>query len=412
MARSPRSAAPTRDENGSWSFIVDLGPGPDLRAGHEGEWRQRRQARRRGFPTKRAAQEAMEELRVSSRLGGYVPPERLTVREFMAEIRLPSQRSHLAELTYASYERNLRLHVVPNIGGVTLQALDGSQLNRLYARLLESGRKRGGPTPGLSPRTVRYIHTILHAALDEAVKLRRVATNAADQATPPSARKARAPEMKTWTAEELAAFLDGTHGDRYGYVWRFLAMTGCRRGEALGLRWSDLDLRSEPATASIRQQVLPMQRPTGRGREARIVPSTKGGDARVIELDVGTAKLLKSWRRSQGEERLLLGPGYHDLELVFPRPDGEPFHPDVLTKTFDRRLRLARFAHLPVIRMHDLRHTWATLALEAGVDVAVVSKQLGHSSPVVTWNTYQHVRKGMQHNAAERVAATIFREHG
>lgn len=88
--------------------------------------------------------------------------------------------------------------------------------------------------------------------------------------------------------------------------------------------------------------------------------------------------------------------------------DGRPFHPEAFSKTFDRRLRLAAFADLPTIRLHDLRHTWATLALEAGVDIAVVSKRLGHSSPVITWQTYQHVRKGMQSDAAERVANAIF----
>ncbi len=253
---------------------------------------------------------------------------------------------------------------------------------------------------------MRYIHTILHAALDDAVRWRKVPLNAADQATPPSAKSARAPEMRTWSAPELASFVARTQGDRYGYPWSFLATTGCRRGEMLGLRWSDVDL--DAGVASIRQQVIPLPKATGRGREGRIVAGTKGGGDRVIELDRRTVASLGAWRKEQARERLLMGDGYHDHGLVFPRPDGRPFHPEAFSKSFDRRLRQEAFADLPTIQLHDLRHTWATLALEAGVDVAVVSKQLGHASPTITWGVYQHVRKGMRANAAEKIADLIF----
>lgn len=401
MARQ-RAAAPTQDPNGTWSFIVDLGPGLDAK----GKWRDRRQARRRGFPTKKAAQHEMDELRVAARQATFVAPKRQTVKDFLEQDWLPAVRHQLAPSTFDSYERNVRHHIVPGIGGIQLQALDGAALDRFYGHLLAAGRKRGSQGPGLKARTVRYIATIIHSALDDAVRSRRVQVNAADQATPPSAKAARAPEMRTWTGPQLASFLERTSDDRHGYAWAFLATTGCRRGEALGVRWSDLDLDS--GSASIRQQVVPLPKAGGVGREGRIVQGTKGGDARVIELDQRTVTMLKAWRKLQAAERLSLGAGYADHGLVFPRHDGRPQHPEAFSKTFDRRLRQEAFADLPTIRLHDLRHTWATLALEAGVDVAVVSKRLGHSSPVVTWSTYQHVRKHMQTDAAERVAASIF----
>ena len=295
---------------------------------------------------------------------------------------------------------------MPAIGGVQLQALDGAHLNRFYATMLESGRLRGNQSPGLKPRTVRYISTIVHAALRDAVKWRRVPLNAADQASPPSAKSAKAPEMKVWTGAELAAFLARNEGDRFWFPFTFLALTGCRRGECLGLRWADVDLAG--GTVAIRQQVIPLPKASGKGREARIVSGTKGGDARVIELDRRTVAMLRSWRPQQAQERLLMGAGYEDNGLIFARPDGRPHHPEVFSKTFDRKVRTEAFADLPTIRLHDLRHTWATLALKAGVDVTVVSKRLGHSSPVVTWSTYQHVVKGMQTDAAELVADSIF----
>ena len=212
--------------------------------------------------------------------------------------------------------------------------------------------------------------------------------------------------MKVWSGPELASFLERTAGDRYHYPFMFLATTGCRRGEALGLRWRDLDLKA--GTASIRQQVVPLTKASGRGREGRIVDRTKGGDARVIELDSRTIAMLRAWRKQQAQEKLRAGEEYEEHGLVFPRWDGKPFHPEFFSKTFDRRVRQEAFADLPTIRLHDLRHTWATLALKAGVDVKVVSERLGHSSPVITWTIYQHVVKGMQTDAAEKVAAAIF----
>jgi integrase len=393
-----RNSAPRKDpSNGTWWFVADL---PLDRDG------KRRQAKRRGFRTRAEAQRAMDDLRVDARQGTFVKPHRQTVQEYLEDEWLPAVRRQLAASTWESYERNVRHHIVPEIGRIKLQALDGTDLNRLYDKLLTTGRKRGKQSPGLKPRTVRYIATILHKALDDAVKWRRVQLNAADQATPPSAKSAKAPEMKTWTGPQLADFLRLTEGDRYGYPWEFLATTGCRRGEALGLRWRDLDLNV--GSASIRQQVIPLPKPGGVGREGRIVPGTKGGEARVIELDRRTVTKLRAWRKVQAAERLAFGSDYEDHDLVFPRSDGRPFHPEAFSKTFDRRLRQEAFADLPTIRLHDLRHTWATLALEAGVDVAIVSKRLGHSSPVVTWQTYQHVRQGMQTDAAERVANAIF----
>lgn len=253
---------------------------------------------------------------------------------------------------------------------------------------------------------MRYVHTIIHAALDDAVKWRRIPVNAADLATPPSARLAKAPEMKVWSAAELSTFLYLNDGDRYQPPWLFLATTGCRRGEMLGLRWRDVDL--DAGLASIRQQVIPLTKASGKGREGRVVARTKNGDSRVIELDRRTVTMLRSWKSRQSEEKLLLGVAYDDHGLVFARADGLPFHPEAFSKTFDRRVRQPRFEKLPVIRMHDLHHTWATLALIAGIDVKVVSERLGHSSAVITWSIYQHVVKGMQGDAAGRVSDLIF----
>jgi integrase len=230
--------------------------------------------------------------------------------------------------------------------------------------------------------------------------------NAASHADPPSKSESKPPELKAWTALELRQFLKLTKDDRYHWPWLFLATTGCRRGEALGLRWSDVDL--DRKVLAIRQECIPLSKPAGPGREGRIIPRTKKDKPRVIDLDKRTIAALRKWPDLQAAERQLAGPGYDDQDLVFSKPAGRCYHPEAFSKTFDRRLRQPGFAELLTIRLHDLRHTWATLALIANVNVKLVSDRLGHSSTNVTWNTYQHVVKGMQADAAERVADLIF----
>jgi integrase len=393
-----RSSAPRKDpRSGTWWFVVDLPSGPNGK---------RCQAKRRGFRTKAEAQAALDELRISARQGTYVAPARQIFGDFLTQEWLPAVRRQLAESTWESYQRNVRHHILPTLGHLQLQALDGGVLNRLYSDLLERGRKHGRQSPGLRPRTVRYVHTIIHAALDDAVRWRRVPLNAADQATPPSAKAAKSPEMRVWTGEQLAEFLALNRDDRYYWPWLFLATTGCRRGEALGLRWQDVDFGR--SLAAIRQELIPLTKPSGRGREGRLLPRTKSDGPRVIELDSRTVAALRSWKARQAKERLLLGDSYREFGLVFCRADGRPYHPEAFSKAFARRLSQEAFAKLPTIRLHDLRHTWATLALVAGVDVKIVSERLGHASPLITWQTYQHVIKGMQSDAAERVADLIF----
>ena len=136
------------------------------------------------------------------------------------------------------------------------------------------------------------------------------------------------------------------------------------------------DMNFDCSLASICQEVIPLTKAAGIGREGVIVKRTKAGKPRVVELDVATVSALRLWKARQAEERLAMGAGYADLDLVFARPDGRPYHPEAFPKTFVRRLRQAKFSELPRIRVHDLRHTWATLALVAGVDVKVTARPL------------------------------------
>ena len=226
-------SVPRRDaSNGTWWFVVDLP------AGGDGE---RSPSKRRGFRTKAQAEAALDELRVGVRRGTYVAPGRQTFGQFLVDDWLPAIRSTIQPSTFESYSRNIRLHVVPALGGVPLQQIDAGMLNRFYADLLDHGRKNGQPG-GLSARTVRYIHSIVGRALREATAWDRLVRNVAPSAQPPGTAQARSPEMKVWDAPTLTRFLDLVHEDRHQPAWLFLATTGCRRGEALGVRWNDVDL--------------------------------------------------------------------------------------------------------------------------------------------------------------------------
>lgn len=358
----------------SWDVVVDTG---------RDESGRRRQKWHSGFRTKREASEALTEILGQLSTGQYVAPSKLTVRLFLEDEWLPAIRGSLRPLTFESYAGNVRNHIVPRLGSLPLQQLTPSMLNSMYSEL--------GST--LSPRTIRYIHAIMRRAFADAVKWNRLARNPVDAADPPSPRSIGAGRTTTWSGTELGTFLERVRDDRLAACWRFLAMTGCRRGEALGLRWRDLDL--DAGRATIVQTVV----------GSRVISETKTDRGRrTIALDDTTIAVLRGHRRAQDAERLLMGTAYEDHDLAFCREDGTPIWPRSLTRAFAGSVNTA---NLPQIRLHDLRHTHATLALQAGVHPKVVQERLGHATISITLDVYSHAIPAMQEDAANRVADLV-----
>ncbi len=284
-------------------------------------------------------------------------------------------------------------HVLPTLGGRSIRDIGPSQLNALYAELLASGR-RNGPG-GLSAKTVRYIHTIVHKALADALNAGLVATNAAERSKPPRPRARATTELRFWTPAQLRSFLDLVAGHRLEAAWHLSAMTGMRRGEVLGLRWADVDF--DAARIHVRQALVSVA-------YELVVSTPKNHRARVIDLDPGTVDQLRDHRTRQLGDQAEWGSDYEDNDLVFCKENGEPLHPQTYTQAFER---LVTKTDLPKIRLHDLRHTHATIALRAGVPPKVISERLGHESPAFTLKQYAHVMPGMQAEAASLIAGLI-----
>lgn len=377
----PVSGGHVRRRGKSWSYVLDAGPDPASG--------RRRQVWKGGFPTKREAQRALREALSRVDHGTFVVHQRVTLADYLDQW-LETTRPTIRATTHAGYQRNVD-KVKQGLGHVRLGDIRPVMIERLYADLATSGG-RGGRR--LSAKSVVNVHLCLRKALEDAERLGMLATNPVRRVRPP---RWQSPEMRVWTADQTQTFLDVSRAHRLHAAFVLLATTGMRRGEVVGLRWDDVDL--DGARLRVRHSVT-----TARNQVVLDAPKTRRS-RRSIALDDDTVAALQAHRRRQLEERLVAGELWQDQRLVFPSELGALLHPDVVSRAFDS---LVRRVELPRIRLHDLRHGWASLALEAGVHPKVVSERLGHSTVGITLDTYSHVVQGLDAEAAATVASKLF----
>jgi integrase len=345
----------------------------------------RRQRSKGGIRTRKDAERYLREQLVSLDAGTYMAPHKLTVATYLAEHWLPAMHARgLRPSTLARYESHVRCAIGPSLGGLPLQAVMPTHLNSLYGDLRAAGR---------APKTIRNVHGVLSKALADAERWGLVSRNAARLADVPAVAR---PKLRVWSPQQTWAFLRAVASDRLFAAWLLAATTGMRRGELLGLRWTDVDLdvgvlRVAQARVRAGNQVVAGEPKTARGR-------------RTIALDPATMAALRQHRKRQAEERLLAGPRYADSGLVFTMPDGSPIHPNRFGLWFRRRTRTAG---LPAIRLHDMRHSYATAGLAAGIPPKVMSERLGHATVAFTLDTYTSALPAMDKSAADVVAALI-----
>jgi integrase len=324
----------------------------------------------------------------------FTPPTKITVKQFLLSEWLPTAKGSLRPTTYASYAMLTREHIIPSLGFVQVQKLTPGAINALYAHLSEHGRVHGGGP--LSASSVRRVHAVLHKACHDAVRWGRLSVNPVDGADPPKQSAEHHDRLPVWTAEQLAAFLAAVADDRLYALWRLLAMTGMRRGEALGLGWEDLDMESGSVT--IRRAWIPVE-----GVVQFSEPKSRSS-RRTIALDPATLEVLKTHAARQADEQTGWQEGAAAADLVFTRPDGRPLVPWTVSKAFRDH---GRAALLPRIPLHGLRHTYATLALASGVNPRIVSARLGHATVALTLDVYSHVLPQADREAAEKIAALL-----
>lgn len=368
----------------SWYYQVDLPPDPATG--------RRRQRLKGGFRTKRLAEGALATLLSDAQRGTVLGQPREGVGEWL-EDWLKDAAPSLHPSTVELYGTAIRSWIVPRIGALKLAQVTPQVLQQLYSELGVSGRQDGNG--GLGARSVRLVHQILHLALGKAVEWRLLAVNPADArlGLPRMASK----QMQTWSAEEARAFLLATTDDQLGPLWLLLLATGLRRGEALGLRWEDVDLQA--GRLSVVQTVVVV------GNAAQFSEPKTAAGRRVVHLQPEVAAVLRRHRLRQREQRVLVGSAWQETGLVFTTGLGGVLHPRNVVRAFDQAVT---GAGLRRIRIHDLRHTAASLALREGVHPKLVQEMLGHANVAITLNTYSHTSEEMHQLAAERIGVALF----
>ena len=280
--------------------------------------------------------------------------------------------------TYRGYIDN---HIKPNIGNIPLEKLTTMELQKLYRKLLTSGRvervEAKEQPKGLSAKTVRNINQVISSAMDLAVAQKIILENPTNACSLP---RVEHKEMQTISAEQLQAFLEEAKRSGVYEMYYIELSTGLRRGELLGLKWEDIDMKQ--GIIRVRRQI---SRIDGKIVEA---PLKTKNSYRTVTISPQAVEVLKAQKEKT------------DDEYVFPSPNGGPISPDSVNNMLHRVLDRAG---IPRVRFHDMRHTFATLALQNGVDIKTVSGMLGHFSAGFTLDTYAHVTTAAQKEAAAAI---------
>jgi integrase len=368
-----------------------------------------------GFDTEREAWKACRDAMRDADRGRVVKPSIRTVAQFLTEW-LAAVEPALDATTWRSWSDYARTYVIPHIGAERLQRLDEPQLLRLYAKLLTEGRvKRDNDSvmyaywsernAAGNPPTPRQLseacNTTIHAARTAVRRYRAgiVPRPVSPGLAPKTVRNVKPPRRPrtrrtVWKPEEIRTFLASIRDDRFAALFLLELTTGIRRGQVCGLKWCDVDLDAGRITVHDNRVVV-----GGRALD-KAGGKTRNAD-QTISIDRATVAALRHWRQLQDSEREFFGDAYHPGDYLFTYQDGRPPHPDTIRQRFDR---LAAAAGLSRITFHDLRHSYATGALRAGISPKVISERIGHANVGFFLETYAHVLGNDDREAAEQAA--------
>lgn len=324
--------------------------------------------------------------------GRYVEPAKLTVAEFLHQWLENYAKPNVRPTTYAMYEMLIRVHVIPALGSIPMAKLRPLDVQKFYAEKLNSPRADGQPGT-LSPKTVKHIHEVLRVAFHSAVQWQLIEKSPIDAVEAP-----RVPDRPplVWTQEQCMEFLNVASEHRLFAAFFLLLTTGMRRGEVLGLMWQDVNFDHQ--YISVQRALVPT--PDG----LRLQELKTKSSRRLVSLPDITVRVLQQHWQNQIKERDLFQEMYEDHGLVFCTEMGKPLDPRNFKRTFDG---LIKKAGVPQIRIHDMRHTHATLLLAAGIHPKVVAERLGHAEVTTTLKVYSHVLPSLQREAANAIERTL-----
>lgn len=379
----PRTKDKSGKPVGPWRITVSLGKGTD------GKYKRHRET---VDGTKADAQRRLREILSQVDSGIYVKPSKLTVGQYLERWAETYAALNTSPRTAISYKAELRRHIVPGLGAIGLGALRPHDIERFYVQELENGRK-DGKEGGLSPRTVVYHHRILSEALEHAVRHGEIARNPAKLVSPPRPKRA---EIKTLNTGDIARFLEAASVSEYFPLLLTALYTGARVGELLALAWRNVNLNA--ATMNIEHTLYR----TGNTWEVKEPKSARS--RRQIDLPHSVVAALRDHRTKQQGMWEQLGRTLTENDFVFGQVNGKPRDERSVLRGLQRVLNNAG---LPHIRMHDLRHTHASLLLKAGVHPKVVSERLGHGSVSLTLDVYSHVMPGVQREAVGKLETLL-----
>ena len=317
--------------------------------------------------------------------GTFITPSKTTLAEYLERWLKEYARANLAPRTAEGYELIVRRHLVPALGRITLTGLKPEHIQRYQSEKLSSGRADG--KGGLGSRTVRHHHMTLHTALGHAVKMGLLSRNAADGVSPPRFQRH---QWQSLSEFGVSSVLEAARGSQYHCLFYLALFTGLRRSEMLALRWCDVDLLlcRLHVTRSLHQL---------RGGEVVIRAPKSDRSRRVVSLPPSAAQVLQEHREEQARQIAETGRELREDDLVFNDLEGRPLRPDTVTHAW---VKLVRRIGLKGVRLHDTRHTHASLMLKQGVHPKIVQERLGHASIQLTLDTYSHVAPGLQETAA------------
>jgi integrase len=336
-------------------------------------------------PSKREAEKQMAELIHQMDTGNFVKPNKKAFSKYLEEWLERYERPNLSPRTAEGYESIVRCHLVPALGSIPLVQLKPEHLQRYYSEKLSTGRydRKGA----LSQTTVSHHHTCLHRALKMALRWGLISRNPADAVIPPRPQRS---EMHTMNEDDINIFLESAKKTPYYLLFYLALFTGMRRSELLALRWCDVDLLL--CQAYIKRSLHHL-------RDGEIVfrnPKTAKA-CRMVSLPPSAALLLQEHKDRQEAERAIQGILLKDDDLIFSSNGGKPLLPDTVSHAWNK---LVKRTGLAGIRLHDARHTHASLLLKQSVHPKIVQERLGHATISTTLDLYSHVSPGLQEAAA------------